>query len=171
MEFFLIWFCIGIAGFILCYAYDTVSNDNYTFVLVLALLGGPIFTIWAVSALSQEIIISREYAAIEKEKKLKAKQKKEKAFKEYPIILQKINKDFTVIKLDNSKLTKKFFNDTRKILSYCRTLNKNELTETEILKEILIFARLNVLQFYEANNIRNAESLSKKISTVLKKIK
>ena len=73
--------------------------------------------------------------------------------------------------LYNSKLSKKFFDDTRKILGYCSILNKNELTKTDILKDILIFARLNVLQFYEANNIKNAERLSKKINTILRKIK
>jgi hypothetical protein len=171
MEFFLIWVCIGLAGFILCYVYDTVSDDVFKFVLVLALLGGPIFAIWAVNALYQDIINSRRYKAIEKEKQIKVKQKKEQALAEYPIIFQKIEKDFNLIKVDNSKLTKKFFDDIRKILGYCSTLNKNELTETKMLREILIFARLNVLQFYEANNIKNAESLSKKINTILRKIK
>jgi hypothetical protein len=85
--------------------------------------------------------------------------------------LQRVQKNLILIKADNSKLSKKFFDDTRKILGYCSILNKNELTKTDILKDILIFARLNVLQFYEANNIKNAERLSKKINTILRKIK
>ncbi|MFL2702748.1 MAG: hypothetical protein ACJ0FX_00485 [Gammaproteobacteria bacterium] len=172
IYFILIWSGIGFVGILISSLFVGGFDDTeYQGALVMGLLGGPLFLLWVIGHIYEDKKIRAQYAATRKEKEIKAKQKKEKALQEYPVILQKIEKDFNLIKADSSKLTKNFFDDTRKVLGYCTTLNKNEFTETKMLREILIFARLNVLQFYEANNIKNAESLSKKINTILRKIK
>ena len=172
LYFILIWSGIGYVGILIATRFvGKLDDTEYQGALLMGLVGGPIFLLWVIGLIYEDKKIRAQSAAIQKENEIKAKQKKEKALEEYPVILQKIQKNFISIKADNSKLTKNFFDDVRKILGYCSTLNKNELTETKTLREILIFARLNVLQFYEANNIKNAESLSKKINTILRKIK
>ena len=172
VEFIIIWCGIGLAGILLGFIYyDGLGKEGRNGLVIMGLLGGPIFSLWLIQSIYEEKKQYARYEAQSKEKEIKAKQKKEKALEELPILLQRVQKNLILIKADNSKLSKKFFDDTRKILGYCSILNKNELTKIDILKDILIFARLNVLQFYEANNIKNAERLSKKINTILRKIK
>jgi hypothetical protein len=184
MESILIWCGAGIPGFVLLYVQDEVDMDDefFLFWVIISLLGGPIFTIVFFILFLMDYKVEADRKALKKEKEVKrkvkrkeeavkTKQRKEEALKEYPILFQKIEKSFILIKADNSKLTKEFFDDVNMIIDYCNILNKNKLTEKEMLRDILIFARLNVLQFYEANNIMNAECLSERINTILRKIK
>ena len=103
--------------------------------------------------------------------KINAEKLKEDVHKKYLLLLQDLKESLSLIKNDESKLNKKFFNDIKKISGYCDELNKSEIAEVDKLREVLIFARLNVLQFFENNNIKNSDELSKKINTILKKIK
>jgi len=187
MENFIFWCGSGIFGFVLLYFNDDFDMDggdsfHFYFILIIALLFGPISILFVCILFLMDYKVELDRKALKKEKEVKrnvkrkeeavkAKQRKEEALKEYPILFQKIEKGFILIKADNSKLTKEFFDDVNVILDYCNILNKNKLTEKEKLRDILIFARLNVLQFYEANNIMNAEWLSERINTILRKIK
>ena len=76
-----------------------------------------------------------------------------------------------MIENNESSIDKKFFDNIKKIISYCAVLNINKTVNKKVLRDVLIFARINVLQFYENNNIKNANTLSKKINATLKKIK
>tara|TARA_B110000858_G_scaffold118639_1_gene135357 strand:- start:2447 stop:3013 length:567 start_codon:yes stop_codon:yes gene_type:complete len=186
MELFLIWIGLGLIGFIyVVYMIGDMffSEESgialFIFTLVLALIGGPFYAFYVFyDFYLKDSIMERDLNAKLKEDEeeeektiINAKKIKEDALRKYLSLLQDLKENLSLMKDDESKLNKKFFNDIKKITEYCGELNKNEIAEIDKLREVLIFARLNVLQFFENNNIKNSDKLSKTINTTLKKIK
>ena len=186
MEFFYIWIGFGLVGFIYFTYYlgdmllsEASGSALFIFNLVLALIGGPFYALYIfydffLKGFIEERNLNARLRKEEEEEeitKINAKKLKEDIHKKYLLLLQDLKENHSLIKNDESKLNKKFFNDIKKISGYCDELNKSEIAEVDKLREVLIFARLNVLQFFENNNIKNSDELSKTINTTLKKIK
>ena len=114
---------------------------------------------------------TKEAEAEEIKRKENAQKTKDDAISKYPSLLNSLKIKYEEIQSDNSKLSKKYFDEIKKILDYCTRLKIDEIPDKGELKIILIYARMNVLEFFENNDLKNAENLSKKITKILKKIK
>ena len=105
VEFILIWCGIGLAGILLGFIYyDGLGKEGRNGLVIMGLLGGPIFLLWLIQSIYEEKKQYARYEAQSKEKEIKAKQKKEKALEELPILLQRVQKNLILIKADNLSL-------------------------------------------------------------------
>jgi hypothetical protein len=168
-----IWGCLGGYGYIFFHLHEVndeeEKKDDYE--AFAAVIGGPIsVAVYAWYYFKDQKIEAQ--IKEDQEKKIKdAKKRKEKALKDCQLFLKDLKETLKLIKKNEHDIDKKFFDDIKKIISYCTTLNINAIADKEGLKEVLIFARINVLQFYEYNNIKDADIVSKEINQILKKIK
>jgi hypothetical protein len=69
------------------------------------------------------------------------------------------------------EIDKSFFLDILKLADYFKAFEINEIKNIEQLRRILIFARLNLNQYYETHELKGGDAARKKITSVLKKIK
>jgi len=178
MEFFLTWSGIGIVAGAYALLYgstEDIDDDDKGYMIIgmiiFGAIGGPIFALWSIKAVNED---KKALSKIKKdeERRIKyAEKRKEKALKDYPLLLKDLEETLKLIENNESSIDKKFFDNIKKIISYCAVLNINKTVNKKVLRDVLIFARINVLQFYENNNIKNANTLSKKINATLKKIK
>jgi CBS-domain-containing membrane protein len=127
------------------------------------------FATWEDSASQKkyelEMIARSAKAKATREKKLK------NAIDAYPNSLEELHQNFSVISELDQDSQVRFYKKVEEICDYCTTLGKTRITEKDKLKEILIYARLNLLSFYENNKIDGAEKLADKVTKTIKKLK
>jgi len=146
---------------------DDTSPSPFTLNCIM----GPISLGFAI-AQGLELRKEAKYAeAQEIKRKENTQKRKDDAILKYPSLLNSLKIKYKEIQSDNSKLSKKYFDEIKKILDYCSILSIDEISDKDELRTILIYARMNILEFFESNNLKNADNLSKKITTILKKIK
>ena len=176
MEFFLTWSGIGLIGTCIMLSRPEAQEDeDWSGVLVggivMGIIGGPILLIFVIWAFFKDKKMDAQIKKDEERRIKYAEKRKEKALKDYPLLLKNLEETLKLIENNESNIDKKFFDNIKKIISYCAILNINKTANKKVLRDVLVFARINVLQFYENNNIKNANTLSKKINATLKKIK
>jgi hypothetical protein len=150
--------------------YDLENNGIImTFVACFAL---GIFGLPMVYSSYQDSIRWEKDSAKRKAKSKATKERKLKnALENFPKVFDDVSKQFNEINTTNIEPSINFYKKIEEICGYCSALNSSQIRNKETLREILIFSRLNVLTFYENNNLKNSDKLAKKIATTLKKLK
>ena len=108
------------------------------------------------------------------EVKIKAQKKRnaeKRAKKNYLSQIHKLKKDLEKTDYDTSKLSLGFFTDCRKLAKSILLLNKRDKKNMEEAKELLIFARLNLQEFFLEKSIDNYKDVQQDIEDALKKLK
>lgn len=168
------WPCLGILGFFIGLLFDgfidTGFEIDYVSEFMMGFFLGPITLIINLEASFENSQKKHKKALSKKKREATKKKKKEEALENFSTLLKKLNEEFLEIKQEKSAPSRKFFTNAIQISQYCTALDKNEIEDKDQLKKILIFIRLNILQFYENNNIEGSGEAIKKITNGLKKI-
>ena len=152
------------------------AGDIVLFIVAFVFLGPIVFTIFI--ALHNEYDDHSRNVKYENEARQraqKAKKTREKnielAKNEYPALITELSNNLKAINESQAKPSKEFYKKIEKICRFCSLLKIADIPDKEILKDILIYSRLNVLSFYEDNSLEGGEKLAKKIITLIKKLK
>jgi hypothetical protein len=113
--------------------------------------------------------VKRERNKLKREESIKKKRKE--AEENYENLSMKLFNKIENFENTTSKVDKRFFLDVIKLADYFNAFKINEIKNIEQLKRILIFARLNLNQYYETHELKGGDAARKKITSVLKKIK
>ena len=156
MEFFLylllFWIICGIASWLYMLITENTSEGLGTDAFIGALLLGPIIWVMVIKDNKDHKKWEKEYQAREIKRKEKAaatkKKKKQEALKNLPIELDKAEKNITSIKNGDLKISEEFFDDIEKICNFCSSLTKANVTNKDLLIEILIYAKESIIEFY-----------------------
>lgn len=169
---YLVFSIVGIIAFLLL-AQGVIGPVGFFVVFLFGSMG--VFIILVIISTVQDSYDNQKYEKEMQERSAKAKATREKkrkiALEAYPEALNDLHQNLSVIdSFDTSSLTK-FYEKVDVICGYCSSLAASKISDKEKLKEVLIYARLNVLSFYESNNIDGAEKLAEKVTKIIKKLK
>lgn len=120
--------------------------------------------------------VKRERNKLKRQKSIKKeresiKKKRKKAEENYENLSMKLFNKIENFENTTSKVDTRFFLDVIKLADYFNAFKINEIKNIEQLKRILIFARLNLNQYYETHELKGGDAAREKITSVLKKIK
>ena len=155
MEFFLylllFWIICGAASWLYVLIVEGGEGlDSNAFIGALIL--GPIIWIMVIKDNQNNKKWEKEYQAREIKRKEKAaatkKKKKQEALKNLPIELDKAEKNISSFKNGDLKISEEFFDDIEKICNFCSSLTKANITNKDLLIEILIYGKESIVEYY-----------------------
>jgi hypothetical protein len=137
-----------------------------------------IFVAWVLASFYEQFELQAELQAEKERKKQEVKIRAEKkrnaeirAKRNYLSQINKIKKDLEKSDYDTSKLSLGFFTDCRKLSISILLLKKRDKKNMEEAKELLVFARLNLQEFFLEKSIDNYKEVQQDIEDALKKLK